>query len=75
MKRNTSWNAWTKKELAALRTTWPNRAPDEVWRAVGKAGLYSSTPFRKWASIKKMASRMGLRKSAQYRKRVLHLSK
>lgn len=72
---NASWNAWTKKELAALKKTWPNGTKAEVRRAVSNAGLTSSTPFRNWASVKKMASRMGLKKSRKYRREVLHLSK
>ena len=65
-------NAWSKKELAELRRIWPNGTPEQVGFAVDKASIVSEAPLRNWGAIKKQASRMHLRKSPRYMKRVLH---
>jgi len=65
MKKNLKRGPWTRDELTRLRRTYGNSKTAYVALCLG----------RPVGNVKKRANRMGLKKTAYYRKAVLHRSK
>jgi hypothetical protein len=59
-KRRTTKGRWSRQDLSALRRLFPTTPTSKVAKKVG----------RKTDAVKKKASRMGLKKSKAYLKRI-----